>query len=36
LSEDGLMQDRDVAKKWFEKSAKQDFEDAVLILKRDY
>ncbi|MBT4553205.1 MAG: sel1 repeat family protein [Candidatus Thioglobus sp.] len=36
LSEDSLMQDRDVAKKWFEKSAKQDFEDAVLILKRDY
>jgi len=36
LSEDGLMQGRDVAKKWFEKSAKQNFEDAILILDRDY
>ena len=36
VSEDGLMQDRDVAKKWFEKSAKQNFEDAILILNRGY
>ena len=36
LSQDGLMQDKGIAKKWFEKSAKQGFEDAILILKRDY
>jgi len=36
LSEDGLMQDEDVAKMWFEKSAKQGFQDAIDILKRNF
>lgn len=36
LTEDGLMQDEDVAKMWFEKSAKQGFQDAIDILKRNF
>jgi len=36
LTEDGLMQESSVAKKWFEKSAKLGFNDAVLMLKRNY
>jgi hypothetical protein len=33
LTEDGLKQDEDVAKAWFEKSAEQGFQDAIDILK---
>ena len=36
LTEDGLMQDDDIAKGWFKKSAKLGFKDAVLMLKRGY
>ena len=36
LTEDGLMQDKDVAEQWFEKSASNGFNDAVLFLKRGY
>ena len=36
LTEDGLMQDEDVAEQWFKKSAKLGFNDAVLMLKRGY
>ena len=36
LTEDGLMQDETIAKKWFEKSAKLGFNDAVVMLKRGY
>ena len=36
LTEDGLMQDKDVAEQWFEKSASNGFNDAVLMLKRGY
>jgi len=36
LTENGLMQDEDVAKMWFEKSAKQGFQDAIDILKRNF
>ena len=36
LTEDGLMQDENVAKMWFEKSAKQGFQDAIDILKRNF
>jgi len=36
LTEDGLKQDEDVAKSWFEKSAELGFEDAIDILKRNY
>ena len=36
LTEDGLKQDEDVAKAWFEKSAEQGFQDAIDILKRNF
>ncbi|MBT7557069.1 SEL1-like repeat protein [Candidatus Woesearchaeota archaeon] len=36
LTEDGLKQDEDMAKSWFKKSAKQGFEDAVDILKKNF
>ena len=36
LTEDGLKQDEDVAKAWFEKSAEQGFQDAVDILKGNF
>ncbi len=36
LTEDGLKQDEDVAKSWFEKSAEQGFQDAIDILKRNF
>jgi TPR repeat protein len=36
LTEDGLKQDEDVAKAWFEKSAEQGFQDAVDILKKNF
>ena len=36
LTEDGLMQDEDVAEQWFKKSAKLGFNDAVLMLKRGF
>jgi uncharacterized protein len=36
LTEDGLMQDKTTAKKWFEKSGKLGFNEAALMLKRGY
>ena len=36
VSSDGLMQDIDVAKDWFEKSAKLGFKDAVEVLKKNF
>ena len=33
---DGLMQDEDVAEQWFKKSAKHEFNDVVLMFKRNY
>jgi len=36
LSSEGLMQDLDVAKDWFEKSAKLGFKDAVDILEKNF
>jgi TPR repeat protein len=36
LSPEGLMQDLDVAKDWFEKSAKLGFKDAVDILEKNF
>lgn len=36
LTKDGLKQDEDVAKSWFEKSASRGFQDAVDILKRNF
>ncbi len=36
LTEDGLKQDEDLAKVWFEKSAKQGFQDAIDVLKRNF
>ena len=36
LSSEGLMQDMDVAKSWFEKSAKLGFKDAVVLLQNDF
>ncbi|MBT4731595.1 hypothetical protein HOB87_06475 [Candidatus Woesearchaeota archaeon] len=36
LSEEGLMQDLNVAEQWFKKSAKLGFADADLMLKRNY
>ena len=36
LSEDGLMKDEDVARSWFEKSAKLGFQDAEDVLKRNF
>ena len=36
LTEDGLMQDEDVAEQWFKKSAKLGFVDADLMLDRNY
>ena len=36
VSSEGLMQDMDVAKVWFEKSAKLGFKDAVVVLQNDF
>jgi TPR repeat protein len=36
MSSEGLMQDMDVAKSWFEKSAKLGFKDAVVVLQNDF
>jgi TPR repeat protein len=36
VSSEGLMQDMDVAKAWFEKSAKLGFKDAVVVLQNDF
>ena len=36
LTEDGLKQDEDAAKVWFEKAAEQGFQDAVDVLKRNF
>ena len=36
MSSEGLMQDMDVAKAWFEKSAKLGFKDAVVLLQNDF
>ena len=36
FTEDGLMQDKTTAKKWFEKSGKLGFNEAALMLKRGY
>ena len=36
MSSEGLMQDMDVAKAWFEKSAKLGFKDAVVVLQNDF
>ena len=36
MSSEGLMQDMDVAKAWFEKSAKLGFKDAVEVLKNNF
>jgi len=36
MSSEGLMQDIDVAKAWFEKSAKLGFKDAVVVLQNDF
>ena len=36
VSSDGLMQDMDVAKSWFEKSAKLGFKDAVEVLENNF
>jgi len=36
MSSEGLMQDMDVAKAWFEKSAKLGFKDAVEVLQNNF
>jgi TPR repeat protein len=36
VSSEGLIQDMDVAKAWFEKSAKLGFKDAVEVLQNDF
>ena len=36
VSSDGLMQDIDVAKDWFEKSAKLGFKDAIDVLEKNF
>ena len=36
LTLDGLMQDIDVAKDWFEKSAKLGFKDAIEVLEKNF
>ena len=36
MSSEGLMQDMDVAKAWFEKSAKLGFKDAIEALERNF
>jgi len=36
MSSEGLMQDMDVAKTWFEKSAKLGFKDAVEVLQNNF
>ena len=36
LSPEGLMEDLDVAKDWFEKSAKLGFKDSVEILEKNF
>jgi TPR repeat protein len=36
MSSEGLMQDMDVAKAWFEKSAKLGFKDAIEVLEKNF
>jgi len=36
LTKGGLKQDEDVAESWFKKSAKQGFQDAIDVLKRNF
>ena len=36
MSSEGLMQDMDVAKAWFEKSAKLGFKDAIEVLNKNF
>ena len=36
MSSEGLMQDMDVAKTWFEKSAKLGFKDAIEVLEKNF
>ena len=36
MSSEGLMQDMDVAKAWFEKSAKLGFNDAIEVLEKNF
>ena len=36
VSSEGLMQDMDVAKAWFEKSAKLGFKDAIEVLDKNF
>ena len=36
VSSEGLIQDMDVAKAWFEKSAKLGFKDAVEVLQNNF
>ena len=36
MSSEGLMQDMDVAKAWFEQSAKLGFKDAIEVLEKNF
>ena len=36
MSSEGLMQDMDIAKAWFEKSAKLGFKDAIEVLEKNF
>ena len=36
MSSEGLMQDMDIAKAWFEKSANLGFKDAIEVLEKNF